>query len=163
MSLETVTLEDALRLLSLPRTVGADADGEVIVAANGRYGPFLKKGASDFRSLQSEDELFTVSLDEAKALFAQPKQRRGRSVGGAAPAGRPLGDDPNSGKPVVVKDGRFGPYVTDGVTNATLRKADDPETVTLDRAVELLAEKRARGPVSGSKKGSAPKRAARQK
>ena len=155
MSLDTVTLEDALRLLALPRTVGVDADGEVIVAANGRYGPFLKKGAADFRSLASEDELFTVSLDEAKALFAQPKQRRGRAASGAAPAGRPLGDDPNSGKPVVVKDGRFGPYVTDGATNATLRKTDDPATVTLDRAVELLAEKRAKGP--------APKRPARRK
>ena len=147
MSLDTVTLAEALRLLSLPRTLGVDADGEVIVAANGRYGPFLKKGAADFRSLTSEDELFTVTLEAAKALFAQPKAPRGRAGGGAPAApGRMLGDDPNSGKPVTVKDGRFGPYVTDGVTNATLRKSDDPVNVTLERAVELLAEKRAKGP-----------------
>ena len=156
MSLDTVTLDEALRLLSLPRTLGLDADGEVIVAANGRYGPFLKKGAADFRSLTSEDELFTVTLEAAKELFAKPKPSRGRAGGGApAQPGRVLGDDPNSGAPVTVKDGRFGPYVTDGTTNATLRKADDPATVTLDRAVELLAEKRAKGP--------APKRPARRK
>jgi len=145
MSLDTVTLEDALRLLTLPRTLGVDGD-EVIVAANGRYGPYLKKGAADYRSLTSEDELFTVTLEAAKELFAQPKPRRGRGGAAAAAPGRVLGDDPNSGKPVTVKDGRFGPYVTDGATNATLRKSDDPATVTLDRAAELLAEKRAKGP-----------------
>ena len=153
MSLDTVTLDDALRLLSLPRTLGADADGEAIVAANGRYGPYLKKGLADYRSLTAEEELFTVTLDQAKELFAQPKPRRGRGGGAPATPGRVLGDDPNSGKPVTVKDGRFGPYVTDGTTNATLRKADDPATVTLDRAAELLAEKRAKGP--------APKRTTR--
>ena len=155
MSLDTVTLEDALRLLALPRTVGVDEDKEVIVAANGRYGPYLKKGAADFRSLTSEDELFTVTIDEAKALFAQPKLRRGQTGGAAAAPGRVLGEDPNSGKPVTVKDGRFGPYVTDGETNATLRKADDPATVTLDRAAELLAEKRAKGPATGRPKAAA--------
>jgi len=158
MSLDTVTLEDAVRLLSLPRTLGEDG-GEAIVAANGRYGPYLKKGAADFRSLTSEDELFTVTLEAAKALFAQPKPRRGRG-GDASPTvpGRVLGDDPNSGHPVTVKDGRFGPYVTDGTTNATLRKTDDPATVTLDRAAELLAEKRAKGPASGRATGAASPR-----
>ncbi len=144
MSLETVTLDDALRLLSLPRLVGLDpADGAEITALNGRYGPYLKKG-SDSRSIESEEALFTVGLDEALALFAQPKPRgRGRA---AAPPLRELGADPGSGRPVVVKEGRFGAYVTDGETNATLRKADAVETVTLERATELLAEKRAKGP-----------------
>ena len=151
MQLETITLEDALKLLSLPRTVGTDAEGTAITAQNGRYGPYLKKG-TDSRSLQTEDQIFTVTLEEAEALFAQPKQRRGASS--AAPL-RELGTDPDSGKPVVVKDGRFGPYVTDGTTNATLRKADDPATVTPERAYELLAEKRAKGP--------APKRRAAAK
>ena len=146
MSLDTVTLDDALRLLSLPRTLGVDDDNQVIVASNGRYGPFLKKGAADYRSLKSEDELFTVTLEHAKALFAQPKSRRGGGTTSAATPGRALGDDPNSGKPIQVRSGRYGPYVTDGETNATLRQTDDPATVTLDRAVELLAEKRAKGP-----------------
>jgi DNA topoisomerase-1 len=144
MSLDTVDLEQALRLLSLPRVVGLDpADGEEIVATNGRYGPYLKKG-SDSRSLESEAELFTVDLDRALALFAQPKPRgRGRA---AAPPLRELGADPGTGLPVVVKEGRFGPYVTDGQTNATLRKGDSVEQVTIERAAELLAEKRAKGP-----------------
>ncbi|MCL2783567.1 MAG: DNA topoisomerase I, partial [Propionibacteriaceae bacterium] len=147
MSLDTITIDDALRLLSLPRTLGLDDDGQVIVATNGRYGPFLKKGAADYRSLTSEDQLFTVTLDEAKALFAEPKRRRGAGASTtAAAAGRALGDDPNSGKPVQVRSGRFGPYVTDGETNATLRKGDEPEAITLERAAELLAEKRAKGP-----------------
>jgi DNA topoisomerase-1 len=137
-----VTLDDALRLLSLPRVVGADPEtGAEITAQNGRYGPYLRMG-SDSRSLEREDQLFTVTLDEALALYAQPK-RRGRQS--AAPLAE-LGDDPVSGKPIQVKDGRFGPYVTDGETNATLRKGDEPESVTLQRAAELLAEKRAKGP-----------------
>ncbi len=120
MSLTEVTLDEALRLLSLPRTVGADpSTGEEIVALNGRYGPYLKKG-SDTRSLGSEPELFTVSVDDALRAFAEPK-RRGRQA--AAPPLRTLGDDPVSGKPMVVKNGRFGPYVTDGETNASLRDA----------------------------------------
>ncbi|MDQ3324390.1 MAG: type I DNA topoisomerase [Actinomycetota bacterium] len=143
MSLDTIGLDDALRLLSLPRTVGTDPDsGEPITAQNGRYGPYLKKG-TDSRSIDTEEQLFTITLDEALAIYAQPKQR-GRQA--ARPPLKELGDDPGSGKPVTVKDGRFGPYVTDGETNATLRKGDDPQTVTIERAAELLAEKRARGP-----------------
>jgi DNA topoisomerase-1 len=140
----TVTLEDALRVLSLPRPVGVDpATGEEIVASNGRYGPYLRRG-SESRSLDSEDELFTVTLDQALARFAQPKSRRGR--GAAASPLRQLGTDPTSGGPIVLRDGRFGPYVSDGTTNASLRKGDTVDGMTLDRAVELLAERRAAGP-----------------
>ena len=127
-----MTLEDALRLLSLPRMLGADpADGEELIAKNGRYGPYVKKGA-ETRSLESEEQLLTITLEEALALLAQPKQRRGR--GAAKPPLRELGPDPGHGKPMVVKDGRFGPYVTDGETNASLRRGDDPESLTLERA-----------------------------
>ena len=143
MSLDTVTLDDALRLLSLPRVVGVDpADGVEITAQNGRYGPYLKKG-TDSRSITSEEQLFEITLDEALAIYAQPKLR-GRAA--AAPPLRELGPDPASGKPIVVKEGRFGAYVTDGETNATLRKADAIDTLTLERAMDLLAEKRAKGP-----------------
>ena len=141
MSLETVTLDQALQLMSLPRVVGA-IDGEEVTAQNGRYGPYLKKG-TDSRSLENEDQLFTVTLEEATAIFAQPKTRGRRAA--VAPL-KELGNDPVSGKPIVVKDGRFGPYVTDGETNATLRKADSIEEITPGRAAELLAEKRAKGP-----------------
>ncbi|SHE73457.1 type I DNA topoisomerase [Streptoalloteichus hindustanus] len=145
MALDTLTLEDALRLLSLPRVVGVDPEsGEEITAQNGRYGPYLKKG-SDSRSLASEDEIFTVTVEEALKIYAEPK-KRGRRTAAAAPPLKELGDDPTSGKPVVVKEGRYGPYVTDGETNASLRKGDDVETLTMDRAAELLAEKRAKGP-----------------
>jgi DNA topoisomerase-1 len=145
MSLETVTLEDALRLLSLPRVLGSDpADGVEVTAQNGRYGPYVQK-AGESRSLESEEQLFTISLEEALALLAQPKRRRGGGAAAASPL-RELGPDPSSGKPIVLRSGRFGPYVTDGETNASLRKADDPQTVTLERAVELLAEKRSKGP-----------------
>ncbi|WP_129841581.1 type I DNA topoisomerase [Streptomyces sp. RFCAC02] len=144
MALDRVTLEDALQLLSLPRVVGADPDsGEVITAQNGRYGPYLKKG-TDSRSLQTEEQIFGITLKEALAIYAQPKQR-GRAA--ARPPLKELGDDPVTGRPVVVKDGRFGPYVTDGETNATLRRDDDPQTLTPERGYELLAEKRAKGPV----------------
>ncbi|GAB2572932.1 type I DNA topoisomerase [Streptomyces capparidis] len=144
MSLDTVTLEDALRLFSLPRVVGVEpGSGEEITAQNGRYGPYLKKG-TDSRSLQTEDQIFSVTLEEALALYAQPKQR-GRAA--AKPPLKELGTDPVSGRPVVVKDGRFGPYVTDGETNATLRRDDDVEAITPERGFELLAEKRAKGPV----------------
>jgi DNA topoisomerase-1 len=143
MQLQTVSLDDALRLLSLPRLVGVDpATGEEITAQNGRYGPYLRKG-NDSRSLASEDQIFDTTLDEALAIYAQPKQR-GRAAS-SAPL-RELGPDPVSGAPVIVKDGRFGPYVTDGVTNATLRKEDAVASITLDRAAELLAEKRTRAP-----------------
>jgi DNA topoisomerase-1 len=149
MSLDTVTLDDALRLLSLPRTLG-ELDGEQVTAQNGRYGPYVKKG-TDSRSLQTEEELFTITLEQAKELFAQPKQR-GRGRAAAAPPLRELGADSASGKPVVVKEGRFGPYVTDGETNASLRKGDDVESITIQRAGELLAERRERVATGGGKK-----------
>ncbi|MEU8356318.1 type I DNA topoisomerase [Nonomuraea sp. NPDC048882] len=143
MSLDTITLDDALKLLTIPRVVG-ELEGEEVVAHNGKFGPYLKKG-TDSRSLASEDELLTVTIDKAKELFAQPKQR-GRGRAAAAAPLRELGDDPNSKKPVVVKEGRFGPYVTDGETNASLRKGDTVEDITIERAAELLAERRERAP-----------------
>lgn len=142
MDLATVTLEDALKLLSLPRVVGKDAEGVEITAQNGRYGPYLKKG-TDSRSLETEAQLFTITEEEALALYAQPK-RRGRAA--AKPPIAELGVDPTSEKPIVIKDGRFGMYITDGTTNVTLRKDESPETMTHERAVERLAEKRAKGP-----------------
>jgi DNA topoisomerase I len=151
MSLETVTLDDALKILSLPRVVGADPEsGESITAQNGRYGPYLKKG-TDSRTIASEEQLFTITLDEALKIYAEPK--RGRGARAATPPLRELGDDPNSGKPIVVKDGRFGAYVTDGETNRTLPRDLTPESITPERAIELLAEKRAQGP---AKKRKAP-------
>ncbi len=156
MALDTVTLEDALKLMSLPRVVGTDADGVEITAQNGRYGPYLKKG-TDSRSLQSEEQLFTITLEEAQAIYAQPKQR-GRAA--AKPPLKELGEDPVSGKPVVVKDGRFGPYVTDGETNATLRSGDSVESITPERGFELLAEKRAKAPAKKTAKKATAKKAA---
>ncbi|WP_424213048.1 type I DNA topoisomerase [Streptomyces sp. BI20] len=159
MSLDTVTLADALKLMSLPRVVGADAEGVEITAQNGRYGPYLKKG-TDSRSLETEDQLFTITLEQALAIYAQPKQR-GRAA--AKPPLKELGTDPVSERPVVVKDGRFGPYVTDGETNATLRREDDVETITPERGYELLAEKRAKGPAKKvAKKAPAKKTAAKK-
>ena len=155
MDLQTVTLEDALKLLSLPRVVGVDPDSnEEITAQNGRYGPYLKRG-TDSRSLATEDQMFEVTLEEALKLYAEPK-RRGRQ-GAAAPPLRELGTDPASGKPMVIKDGRFGPYVTDGETNASLRKGDDVLSITDARASELLADRRARGPVKRTAKKTAKK------
>jgi DNA topoisomerase-1 len=147
MSLDTVTLEEALRLLQLPRTVGVAPDGADVEARNGRYGPYVQKG-KESRSLEAEEQLFTISLEDALALLAQPRQRRGQRA--AAKPLRELGTDPAGGGEIVLKEGRFGPYVTDGETNASLRKGDDPETVTLDRAVELLVERRAKGPAKRS-------------
>jgi len=141
MSIEEVTLEDALRLLSLPRVVG-EVDGEPVTAQNGRYGPYIKRG-SESRSLESEEQLFTVTLDEVKALLAEPPRRRGRGATRRGPL-KELGADPASEKPITVRDGRFGPYVTDGETNASLRRGDTPDGITLERAVELLAERRAK-------------------
>jgi DNA topoisomerase-1 len=141
MSPETVTLDDALRLLQLPRTLG-EADGEEVVAANGRYGPYVKKG-KESRSLDTEEELFTVTLEQALAKLAEPRQRGRRA---AAPPLKELGDDPVSGKPIVLKEGRFGPYVTDGETNASLRAGDSIESITPERAAELLQARRDRGP-----------------
>ncbi|ANS66926.1 DNA topoisomerase 1 [Streptomyces lincolnensis] len=159
MSLDTVTLEDALKLMSLPRVVGADAEGQEITAQNGRYGPYLKKG-TDSRSLQAEEQLFTITLEEALAIYAQPKQR-GRAA--AKPPLKELGTDPVSEQPVVVKDGRFGPYVTDGETNATLRSGDSVEEITPERGFELLAEKRAKGPAKKTAKKAPAKKAPAKK
>jgi DNA topoisomerase-1 len=142
MSPETVTLDDALRLLTLPRALG-ESDGEEVVAANGRYGPYVKKG-KESRSLDAEEQLFTISLEEALAKLAEPRPRGRRA---AAPPLKELGDDPVSGKPVVLKEGRFGPYVTDGETNASLRAGDTVDTITPERAYTLIQERRDRGPV----------------
>jgi DNA topoisomerase I len=139
---DEVTRDDAVRLLTLPRTL-TGTDGQEIVVSNGRYGPFVKRG-SETRSLADEEQLLTLSVEEAEALLAQPKERRGR--GAPKPPLKELGQDPGTGKPLVVKDGRFGPYVTDGETNASLRRGDDVEGLTLERALELLAERRAKGP-----------------
>ena len=141
MTPEAVTLEDALRLLTLPRTVG-ESEGEEVVAANGRYGPYVKKG-KETRSLDSQDELFTITLEEALAKLAEPRSRGRRA---AAPPLKELGDDPVSGKPIVLKEGRFGPYVTDGETNASLRAGDTIESITPERARELIQARRERGP-----------------
>ena len=155
-----VTLEEALKLLSLPRELGADDDGEIITAQNGRYGPYLKKG-SDSRSLASEDLIFTITLDQAKAIYREPK-RRGRQA--AKPPLKTLGNNDVSGKPMVVKDGRFGPYVTDGDTNASLKRGDTPETLTDARACELLSERRAREAAGEvGKKKTTRKKATRKK
>ena len=161
MALDTVTLDDALKLLSLPRTLG-ELDGEPVTVQNGRYGPYVKKG-TDSRSLEAEEQLFTLTLAEAKELFAQPKAR-GRRTGASAPPLRELGEDPGSGKPMVIKDGRFGPYVTDGETNASLRKGDEVASITIARAAELLADRRAAAPAprrrSASKQGAPAKKPA---
>jgi DNA topoisomerase-1 len=153
MNLEAVTLEDALRLLTLPRTVGKDpVDGSEITVQNGRYGPYVKKG-TDSRSLADEEQLFTLTLDEAVAILSQPKARRGR--GEAAPPLKELGEDPVSKKPMVVKEGRFGPYVTDGEVNASLRSGDDVESLTPERAAQLLQDKRDKGPTPPKRKATA--------
>lgn len=142
MSLDDVTLDQAIELLKIPRTLGADpSDGEVIEALNGRYGPYVKKG-SETRSLETEEQLLTVTLDEALKLLAEPKKRGRRA---AAPPLKEFGEDPVSGKKVVLKNGRFGPYVTDGDTNGSLRQGDDPETITDERAFELLQMRRDKG------------------
>ncbi|MCL3861386.1 type I DNA topoisomerase [Actinotalea sp. K2] len=160
MQVQSVTLQDALRLLSLPRVVGVDPESGVeITAQNGRYGPYLKRG-TDSRTLPTEEAMFDITLQEALEIYAQPKRGRGAT---AAPPLRELGEDPVSKKPVVVKEGRFGPYVTDGETNATLRKEDAVESVTLERAAELLAEKRARGPVKKTARKPAARKAPAKK
>ena len=164
MSLETITLDDALRLLSLPRVVGEDDDGIDVVVANGRYGPYVKKG-EETRSLESEEQLFTLTLDQARELLAQPKQF-GRRRGTPAPPLRELGNDPNTDRPIVVKDGRFGPYVTDGETNASLRKGDTVDGVTVERASELLQIRRETAPSKprrSAKKAGAKKKATAKK
>jgi DNA topoisomerase-1 len=153
MNLDTITLEQALTLLTLPRVVGVDPEsGEEITAQNGRYGPYLKKG-TDSRSIDSEEKLLTITLEEAQRIYAQPKQR-GRA---AADPGREIGTDPASGQTVRLKSGRFGTYVTDGEYNATLRQDDDEKTITIERAAELLAERRAKGPAKKAAKKGAKK------
>ena len=161
MDPSTVTLEEALQLISLPREVGVDpTDGQMITAQNGRYGPYLKKG-TDSRSLSSEEQIFTITLDEARRIYAEPK-RRGRGAT-TQQAIKELGDNDVSGKPMSVKDGRFGPYVTDGETNASLRKGDDPLTLTDARANELLSERRAKEAADGGSKKKATKKTAAKK
>ncbi len=144
MEIDTVTLDQAVQLLSLPRTVGVNADGEEITALNGRYGPYLKRG-TDSRSLETEGQLFTITVDEAEILFAQPK-RRGRRT---KPPIAELGAHPDSGALVRVLDGRYGPYVTDGELNATVPRGVDPASIDLEQGVELLRERAARGPSEG--------------
>jgi DNA topoisomerase-1 len=139
MTLDTITYEDALQLLSLPRTLGTNAAGDEITVQNGRYGAYLKAGA-DSRTLTSEDQLFSITLDEALEIYSKPKERR-RGV--AKPPLKELGIDPTTQKPLIVKDGRFGMYVTDGETNATLRRGDTVEAMTIERGLELLAGRRA--------------------
>ena len=154
MEPSSVTFDEAMQLLSLPREVGEDpADGEMITAQNGRYGPYLKKG-SDSRSLASEDQIFSITLEEARRIYAEPK-RRGRAA--AKPPLKMLGDNDVSGKPMTIKDGRFGPYVTDGETNASLQRGDTPETMTDQRANELLSARRAREAEGGGKKATKKK------
>jgi DNA topoisomerase-1 len=157
MTLDTVTLEQAVQLLSLPRIVGTDpATGEDITAQNGRYGPYLKKG-TDSRTLASEEQLLTITLEEALAVYAQPKRGRGA----AALPGTPLGTDPATGLTIEVRKGRFGPYVTDGEYNATLKEPDTADNVSLERAAALLTDKRAAGPPA-KKRGAAKKTAAKK-
>jgi DNA topoisomerase-1 len=161
MDLDSVTLDEALRLLTLPRTLG-EIDGEPVTAQNGRYGPYVKRG-TDSRSLETEEQLFSITLEQAKELFAQPKTRGRGASAAAAPPLRELGDDTASGKQIVLREGRFGPYVTDGETNASLRKGDAVESISLQRAIELLAERRAAGPAPKRKSvraaGSKPAKA----
>jgi DNA topoisomerase-1 len=154
MTLDTVTLDDALKLLSLPRTLG-EVNGEPVTVQNGRYGPYVKQGAES-RSLSTEEEMFTISLDQAKALLAEPKPR-GRGRAASAPPLRELGNDPATGKPMVIKDGRFGPYVTDGETNASLRKGDEVAAITPERGAELLADRRLAAPAPRARKAPAAK------
>ncbi|MGH9164463.1 MAG: DNA topoisomerase, partial [Acidimicrobiales bacterium] len=159
MDLDRLTLDQALRLLTIPRVVGAEPEsGEEIVAQNGRFGPYLKKG-SDSRSLDSEEQLFTVTLAEALAIYAQPKQRRGARA--AAPL-RELGADPVTGAALVIKDGRFGAYVTDGEVNVTVPRGETVEAITLERAAELLVDKRAKGPATPKRAAKARKPAAKK-
>ena len=140
MSMDELSLDDALKLLSLPRTVGQDDEGTDILALNGRYGPYIQRG-DDRRSLESEDQLFSLTVEEALNVLAEPPRRRGQKASGPL---KELGPDPVSGKPVTVRTGRFGPYVTDGEVNASLRKGDDPESITIEKAAELLAARRER-------------------
>lgn len=160
MNLESIDLDTALQLLNLPRIVGLDPDGVQVEAHNGRFGPYLKRG-SDTRSLQDEEQIFSIDLPQALEVLAQPKSRRRSAVA-------PLAEfdlDPESGKKVVIKEGRFGPYITDGVTNVTVPRGSDPKEVTAAQAYQLLADKRAKGPAkkATSKKTTAKKKTATAK
>jgi DNA topoisomerase-1 len=159
MTLDTITIDDALKLLSLPRVLGTNSAGEDITIQNGRYGPYLKAGV-DSRTLTSEDQLFSLSLDEALEIYSKPKERR-RGV--AKPPLKELGKDPATEKEVIVKDGRFGMYVTDGETNATLRRGDTLEALTIERALELLAGRRAWEAENGPSPKKSRKKAAKVK
>ncbi len=160
MSPEAVTLREALQLLTIPRELGPHPDnGEPVVALNGRFGPYLKWG-SETRSLETEEELMSITLEEALAKLAEPKKRRGRT---AAPPLKELGKEPETDKDIVVKDGRFGPYVTDGEYNASLRQGDTVESITLERAIELLQIRRDKAPEKKPAKKPASKKAAAKK
>jgi DNA topoisomerase-1 len=163
-----------LRVLALPRLLGTDPEGQEIFAGPGRYGPYIRRG-DDYRSLVDEDQIFTVTLGEALELLAAPKTRQRRAP---APPLKEMGNDPITEKPLVIKDGRFGPYVTDGETNASLRRGQSIEALTVEQASEMLAEKRAKGPAEprkrttravkstaaaeGTAKKAAPKKAAKK-
>jgi DNA topoisomerase-1 len=161
MSVDTISLDEALQLMSLPRVLGQDADGNPITVQNGRFGPYLKKG-TDSRSIGSEEEIFTITLEQALEIYSQPKQRGARA---AVPPLAEFGPDPVSEKNIVVKEGRFGPYITDGITNITVPRATSLEELTREQAVELLAEKRAKGPVkrTATRKAPAKKKATAKK
>ncbi|MEV7635256.1 type I DNA topoisomerase [Pseudarthrobacter enclensis] len=161
MTVESVTLDEALQLMSLPRALGEDAEGNLITVQNGRFGPYLKKG-TDSRSIGTEEEIFTITLEQALEIYSQPKQRGARA---AVPPLAEFGPDPVSEKNIVVKEGRFGPYITDGITNITVPRATSLEELTREQAVELLAEKRAKGPVkrTATRKAPARKKAAAKK
>jgi DNA topoisomerase-1 len=165
MTPDALTLTQGLELLRLPRVVGLDpTTGEEVLARNGRYGPYLQRGRES-RSLATEEQLLEIDLASALELFSRPKERR---FGGAGSSpGREIGIDPESGSPILLRDGRFGSYVTDGTVNASLRRGDDPESMTLERAAELLAERRAAGPRSprrarGTRRAAAKKTAAKK-
>src|SRR5690606_8435867 len=159
MSVDTIDLDTALQLLSLPRVVGADPEtGDEITAQNGRYGPYLKKG-TDSRTLQSEQQIFDITLEEALAVYAQPKY----GARGASSALKEFDADPVSGKPIKLKDGRFGPYVTDGETNATIPRGESVDDIDFERAVQLIADKRAKGPAPKKRKAPARKAPAKKK
>ena len=158
MDLDTIDLETALALLSLPRVVGLDPEtGVEITAQNGRFGPYLKKG-TDSRSLTTEEQIFDIDLAGALELYAQPKY----GARGASSALKEFEADPVSGKPIKIKDGRFGVYVTDGTTNATIPRGETLDEIDFDRAVQLLADKRAKGPVVKKKTTAARKPAAKK-
>ena len=155
MSVDTITLEEALAIMSLPRVLGEDAEGNEITVQNGRFGPYLKKG-SDSRSIGTEEEIFSTTLAQALEIYSQPKQRGARA---AVPPLAEFGEDPVSGKNIVVKEGRFGPYITDGITNITVPRGTEVEELTRETSIELLADKRERGPVKRTAKAPAKKAA----